>query len=259
MDNSGTESNNAKYENQISEIIQGELIDLHGANGYKSIIQTMMKICGKTEKEIITNYELFAELTEGVFGRLGNSKILDPIKLEINKIGVENIRQGEKPVMKKPMRILIADDEPEILELYEKWLELKGRQVMTVKDGQECLKVYKREHNHQLENYFDVVILDQKMPNMTGLEAAVEILKVNPHQRIIFASGYLEKTLLDALTRLNKAIEVIEKPFSLDALDNMINNTTIFDKLEGINIRQEEMDITEKLSQVLTILKTQNY
>jgi len=251
LSNSGTESKNTIYENQISEIIQGELIDLYGRNGYNSIMQTMMKICGKTEKEIITNYELFAELTEGVFGRLGNSKILDPIKLEINKIGVENIHQGEKPVMKKPMRILIADDEPEILELYEKWLELKGRQVITTKDGQKCLDVYKKEYNQQLENYFDVVILDQKMPNMTGLQAAVEILKINPHQRIIFASGYLEKTLLDALTRLNKAIEVIEKPFSLDVLDNMINDTTILEKLEKINIRQEEMDVSEKLSHFL--------
>jgi len=260
MGNLGTESNNAKYENQISEIIQGELIDLHGANGYKSIMQTMMKICGKTEKEIITNYELFAELTEGVFGRLGNSKILDPIKFEIDKIGIENIHQNEKPILKKPMRILIADDEPEILELYEKWLELKDRQVITVKDGQKCLEVYKRERNHhQLENYFDVVILDQKMPKMTGLQAAVEILKINPRQRIIFASGYLEKTLLDALTRLNKAIEVIEKPFSMEALDSMINDTTILEKLEKINIRQEERDITDKLAEVMTVLKTQNY
>ena len=43
MSNSGTEPSNGKYENQISEIIQGELIDLHGVNGYKSIMQTMMK------------------------------------------------------------------------------------------------------------------------------------------------------------------------------------------------------------------------
>ena len=260
MSNSGTESKDSKYENQISEIIQGELIDLHGRNGYNSIIQTMIKICGKTEKEIITNYELFAELTEGVFGRFANSEILDPIKLEIDKIGVENIHQDEKPVPKKPMRILVADDEPDILGIYVNWLELQGKQVITAEDGQKCLELYKKRYNnHQLENYFDVVILDQKMPKMTGLQAAAEILKMNPHQRIIFASGYLEKTLLDALTKLNKAIEVIEKPFSLDALDNMINDTTILEKLEKINIRQEEIDVSEKLAKVMTVLKTQRY
>jgi len=260
MVNSGTESNDITYENQISEIIQGELIDLHGPNGYNSIIQTMIKICGKTEKEIITNYELFAELTEGVFGRFANSKILDPIKLKIDKIGVENIHQDEKPVLKKPMRILVADDEPSILKLYSVWLKLENRHVITVEDGQKCLEVYKKEYNHhQLENYFDVVILDEKMPKMTGLQAAVEILKINPQQRIIFASGYLEKTLLESLTTLNKAIEVLEKPFLLEALDNMINKTTIFEKLEKINIRQEEKKISEKLADAMKVLKTQNY
>ena len=259
MENSGTESNDSNYENQISEIIQRELIDLHGANGYKSIIETMMKICGKTEKEIIRNYELFAELTEGVFGRLGNSKILDPIRLEMDKIGIENVQQEEKPVVKKPMRLLIADDEPTILKLYSDWLKFENRQVVTVEDGQKCVEIYKREHSHhKLENYFDVVILDQKMPKMTGLQAAMEILKINPRQRIIFASGYLEKTLLESLTRLNKAIEIIEKPFSLETLDNIINKTTILEKLEKINIRQEEKDISKKLDDAMTILKNQN-
>ncbi len=96
-----------------------------GANGYKSIIETMSKICGKTEKEIITNYELFSELAEGVFGRLANSKILDPIKFEIDKIGIENIYQEEKEVVKRPTRILIAEDDSTILGLYETFLMQK--------------------------------------------------------------------------------------------------------------------------------------
>ena len=61
MNNSGIESNDRKHKNQISEIIQEGLIDRHGQNGYKSIMQTMMKISRKKEKEIITNYKLFAK------------------------------------------------------------------------------------------------------------------------------------------------------------------------------------------------------
>lgn len=57
-----------EYENQISDIIQGELIGLYGTNGYKSIMQTMTRISGKCEREIITNFELFAGLSDGVFG-----------------------------------------------------------------------------------------------------------------------------------------------------------------------------------------------
>jgi len=257
LNNSGLESNDSKYKNQISEIIQGELIDLHGRNGYKSIMQTMMKISRRTEKEIITNYELFAELTEGVFGRFSD-KILDPVKLEIQKIGEENIHQEEKQAPKIPIRILIADDDLDILGLYRDFLEAKGKEITLTTDGRKCVEVYKKKYNsQQSENYFDVVILDQKMPFMTGLQAAAEILDINPQQRIIFASGYIEKTLLDILTKLNRAIAVIEKPFSLDVLEHMINNVAIFEKLEKININQQEKDIKEKVAEIMTVLENQ--
>jgi len=257
MHDSGIKIDDKKYEKEISEIIQMELIDLYGSKGYKSIIQTMRNICGKTEKEIITNFELFAELSEGVFGRLAESKILEPIRLEINKIGSENIHQKEI-VEKNSMRILIADDEPDILSLYRTFLEGKGKDVTTTTDGMKCVDAYKEKfESDQLENYFDVVILDQKMPFMTGLQAAVEILNMNPQQKIIFASGYLEKTLLEVLTKLDRAIAVIEKPFSLDVLDYMINSSEIFKKLEKINMRQEEKDIKEKMAEVMSALQNQ--
>ena len=254
MDDLGIRIEDVKYQTQISDIIQGELIDLYGPNGYKSIMQTMTKISGKTEKQIITNFELFSGLSEGVFGKSSESKILDPIKMKIDIIGMENIHQEEK-MERKSMRVLIADDEIEILGLYKAFLEGKGREVTTATDGRKCVDAYKRFNQNESENYFDVVILDQKMPFMTGLQAAVEILDVNPHQKIIFASGYLEKTLLEVLTKLNKAIAVIEKPFSLDVLDYMINNSEIFERLEKININQQERDINEKMLEIMTVLQ----
>jgi two-component SAPR family response regulator len=94
------------------------------------------------------------------------------------------------------------------------------------------------------------------MPFMTGLQAAEEILNINPRQKIIFASGYLEKTLLEGLTKLNRAIAVIEKPFSLDVLEHMINDTEVFDKLEKITINQEEKEMSKKLSEIITVLES---
>lgn len=110
---------------------------------------------------------LFAELTEGVFGRFG-SKILDPIKLEINKIGEENIHQEEKQIPKKPMKILIADDDLDILGLYRAFLEAKGKEIILTTDGRKCIEMYKRENHSQLIlkqliilNYF--LILDKML------------------------------------------------------------------------------------------------
>ena len=254
MSDLGIKIEDTKYQKQISDIIQGELIDLYGTSGYKSIIQTMTKVSGKTEKQIITNFELFSGLSEGVFGKSSESKILDPIKMKIDIIGIKNIHQEEK-IERESMRVLIADDEIEILGLYKAFFEGKGKEVITATDGRKCVDAYKRFNQNESESYFDVVILDQKMPFMTGLQAAVEILDINPHQKIIFASGYLEKTLLEVLTKLNKAIAVIEKPFSLDVLDYMINNSEIFERLEKININQQERDINEKMSEIMTVLQ----
>lgn len=54
-------------------------------------------------------------------------------------------------------------------------------------------------------------------------------------------------------------ITVIEKLFSLDVLDHMINNSTFFEKLEKINLNQEKRDISKRLSEVMTVLQTHKY
>lgn len=64
------------------------LIDLYGINGYKSNMQTMMKECKKSEKEITGNYELFANRIHSILGKYEDSKIIDPIKIEINRIKI---------------------------------------------------------------------------------------------------------------------------------------------------------------------------
>lgn len=260
MSNSKFDFNHVRYENQISQIIEISLIDQYGTNGYKSIIKTMMKECGKSEKEITGNYGLFANMAQTVFGKIGDSKILEPIKMEINRLGITQTNTIEIPDMQtKQMRLLIADDEPHLLSVYQDWLKLDNRHVITAENGQKCLEIYcAHSKSNQLQNYFDVVILDHNMPVLNGLQTAIEILKINPNQRIIFASGYIENIVLDSLTEINKAIEVIKKPFSIEALDDMINNKTLLNKFEEINSNQREESISVKYSNAMEILNNYN-
>ena len=58
MDHLGIRKESSRYKNKISYTIQGKLIDLYGANGYKSIMQTMTKISEKTEDETIRNFRI---------------------------------------------------------------------------------------------------------------------------------------------------------------------------------------------------------
>lgn len=91
MSNLELGQNQEKYQEVLSQTIEASLIDLYGINGYKSIIQTMMKECKKSEKEITENYELFSSMIQKTFGKIGDSKILEPIKMEINRIQNMNI------------------------------------------------------------------------------------------------------------------------------------------------------------------------
>ena len=65
--------------------------------------------------------------------------------------------------MTTPHKILIADDEPNIVISLEYLLKREGYQVVVARDGQEALDAIAREHP-------DLVLLDVMMPHKTGFE-----------------------------------------------------------------------------------------
>jgi CheY-like chemotaxis protein len=130
------------------------------------------------------------------------------------------------------MKILIAEDDNDTAASYKVALEERGHQVTITNNGQCCLEIYHKELQNITLNTnpsydvqpFDVVILDYKMPKINGMELAKEIVAINPHQRIIFAYAYVKETLMDSIQQLNHIVELLEKPFSIDALLDTIEN-----------------------------------
>jgi len=72
----------------------------------------------------------------------------------------------------KSRKVLIADDEPDILEILKYNLSREGYQVITAKDGDEALDKAKLTHP-------DLVVLDIMMPRKTGVEVC-EIMRAQP-------------------------------------------------------------------------------
>lgn len=141
------------------------------------------------------------------------------------------------------MRILVAEDEEDIRGVYYVTLVDRGHEVILTSDGEECLKVYRQklqEHQEEEEldgkktslSYFDVLILDYKMPKKDGLEVAKEILEINPEQRIIFASAYVIETLSESVKELNRVVEMMQKPFSISTLADTVENTEAYGGLK---------------------------
>ncbi len=146
------------------------------------------------------------------------------------------------------MKILIAEDETDVLSLYKGALERRGHKVFPAQNGEEALKAYEdslqQKDSKSGKTYasnFDVVVLDYKMPKKDGMEVAKSILKVIPRQRIIFASAFVKDTLVESVKMLDRVVELIQKPFELKALVDTIEDTEVYAKLQLFNVNIEKI------------------
>jgi CheY-like chemotaxis protein len=84
-------------------------------------------------------------------------------------------------------RILLVDDEEQIVAMERQMLETLGYRVTARTDSQEALKVFAEQpHN------FDLVITDMTMPHMTGDQLAQKMLDIEPQIPVILCTGFNE-------------------------------------------------------------------
>lgn len=142
------------------------------------------------------------------------------------------------------MKILVAEDEPNIAKVYKISFEERGHEVIVTHNGVECIEEYNR-HLGETGGYstvpFDVVLLDYRMPKKDGMEVAREILALVPKQRIIFVSAYVLETLQDAVKTLSRVVEMMQKPFEIDDLVSLVEDTSIWNGLEQLNVNIGEL------------------
>lgn len=125
----------------------------------------------------------------------------------------------------KSINILIVDDEPDILEIIEEYLEFIVSQThvpnfFRATNGLEGVEKAK-------SSKIDLVFTDFKMPHLSGLDFFNELEKVYPDSSnrppIVFVSGYLDQ--VDDVVNLKTKGNVffLNKPIQLDTLESMVN------------------------------------
>jgi CheY-like chemotaxis protein len=188
-------------------------------------------------------------------------------------IGKGKAHNSSQRKSKATSRILIAEDDADTVVAYKAALEKAGYDVIAVDNGEDCAKAYMEEFQElriskagdpinistHWNQPFEAVILDYKMPQMNGMEVAKEILAVNPHQRIIFASAYIKETVKDSVKELKQVVELLQKPFSYRVLLDTISDKQIYNQLKKYNIdillKKAELN-HEQLVEVLNILES---
>lgn len=95
------------------------------------------------------------------------------------------------------MRVLVCDDDLDVGPMMRMTFEMRGCITELVTSGEACLK-----HLESADPVPDVLVLDQMMPGMTGIEVA-DVLRANGFARpIVLCSAYLGPHLTQDIERL---------------------------------------------------------
>ncbi|PIB36724.1 two-component system response regulator [Reichenbachiella sp. 5M10] len=107
-------------------------------------------------------------------------------------------------------KILVVEDDPNLGQILNEYLQLKGYETVLCKDGEEGFEVFKRES-------FDFCILDVMMPKKDGFTLAQEIREVDRNIPLIFLTAKSMKEDTIAGLKIG-ADDYLTKPFSMEEL-----------------------------------------
>ncbi len=110
--------------------------------------------------------------------------------------------------------ILAIDDEEPIRRLLQKELATEQRQVLTAADASEAREMIRT-------NWFDVIVMDLRLPDTHDLDLLIEIKDSIPHIEVVVITGHGD---IDSAVKAMKlgACDFISKPFNLDRLELVV-------------------------------------
>jgi len=107
-------------------------------------------------------------------------------------------------------KILVVDDEERFRTIMAKLLAVRGLEVFTIGEGEEALKALR-------EKSYDVIILDVRMPGMTGIQVMTELRKLDPFIEVIIMTGYASVDTAKKIMELG-AYDYMLKPYNIEEL-----------------------------------------
>ena len=137
----------------------------------------------------------------------------------------------------KKIRILVVDDELSIRESLSGWLKRGGYQVDTAADGLAALA-------RSQENYYDIMLIDVKMPEMDGLSLLKKLKETESETAILMMTAYGDTH--DAVEAIKLgAYDYLLKPFDLEEL-----NLTLEKLVQMQNLAMENLILKERLATI---------
>ena len=135
---------------------------------------------------------------------------------------------------KNKITVLYVDDEENNLVSFKATFRLKYK-VFTAINGPTAIDIVKKNH-------IDIIITDQRMPEMTGVALLEEIIKINPDPMRILLTGYADMSAVVDAVNKGKIYHYLSKPWSEEELDETIQR--------AYDIYAERKDVLETYSKL---------
>ncbi len=119
--------------------------------------------------------------------------------------------------MNRACRLLIIDDEKDILKSLEVFLTIKKYDVSCAKDGQDAIRLLEAE-----KGKFDLVITDLKMEKVSGIAVTRWTKKHYPNLPVIVITGFLFQ--YESMAKEAEADLILAKPLDYKKLDHIIKD-----------------------------------
>lgn len=140
--------------------------------------------------------------------------------------------------MDRKEKILIVDDEKIVRESLFHWFEEDNYQVDTAEDGESALQKYEKEK-------YDLLLVDMKMPGMSGLDLLSKIKEIDKDALIILITAFA--SVPTAITALkNGAFDYVTKPVDPDELAHLVNKA-----LEQRALKIENTQLKENIDEII--------
>ena len=148
-----------------------------------------------------------------------------------------------------PYRILWADDEIDLLKPHLLFLRKKGYDVLTANNGREALDLVAADH-------FDLIILDENMPGLTGLETLSRIKQEQPHIPVIMITKSEEENIMDQAVG-SKIADYLIKPVNpnqiLIALKKHLHSEQLVSEQATVDYRREFAALSQMINTADTL------
>jgi DNA-binding NtrC family response regulator len=140
------------------------------------------------------------------------------------------------------MKILVVDDDKRIVKTTCDILKIKGHDPIPAYTGEEGVEKVKAEKP-------DCVLMDIKMPGISGVEAMKRMKEIAPALPIVLVTAYATEDLMDEAKKAG-AYAILSKPLNFQMILSFLS---LLSKEEGILVVDDDINFLKTLKDVLTL------